>query len=242
MSPHFKNRENAGDASITHQNVWINDGSASLQGILSMPISPKGLILFAHGSGSSHKSPRNLYASKALSDAGFGTLLFDLLTTHEALTRKNVFDIGLMTSRLLIATDWAKNLFPELPIGYFGASTGAAAALGAAKDRQDIFSVVSRGGRPDLALDSLPKVYAPTLLLVGENDPQVITLNELAKNKLKNSELILIPNASHIFEEPGTLEQVVEHTVSWFSKCLTLHLEKNFDNFVPTQLAKHHDN
>lgn len=218
---------------IDQRNVWIDDGEARLPGVLTVPAHSKGLILFAHGGGSSHKSPRNLFVSKALNDAGFGTLLFDLLTITEALDRKNVFDIALMTNRLLAATAWAKKILPSLPIGYFGASTGAAAALGAAEDRLDIFSVVSRGGRPDLALASLAKVYAPTLLIVGEEDAPVIPLNELAKSNLKNSEMVLIPKAGHLFEEPGTLEKVVEYAVSWFSRSLTLHLENNIDTHVP---------
>ncbi|MDO9182419.1 MAG: erythromycin esterase family protein, partial [Bacteriovorax sp.] len=206
------------------KDVWIEDGSSILQGMLSTPDKPQGIILFAHGGGSSHKSPRNLFVAKALNNAGFSTLLFDLLTVSEALDRKNVFDIELMTKRLLVATEWAKRNCPKLPIGYFGASTGAAAALGAAFERLDIFAIVSRGGRPDLALDALPKVYAPTLLLVGSKDEQVIELNQLALNKLKNGKMILIPKAGHIFEEPGTLEQVVEYAVSWFSNSISLHL------------------
>lgn len=225
------------ETAINQRNVWIDDGEARLPGVLTVPAHPKGLILFAHGGGSSHKSPRNLFVSKALNDAGFGTLLFDLLTVSEALDRKNVFDISLMTDRLLAATAWVKKIYPSLPLGYFGASTGAAAALGAAEDRLDIFSIVSRGGRPDLALDSLPKVYAPTLLIVGEEDAPVIPLNELAKNKLKNSEIMLIPKAGHLFEEPGTLEQVVEYAVSWFSRCLTLHLETNIDSHAPVKAS-----
>ncbi|RPJ69911.1 MAG: erythromycin esterase, partial [Alphaproteobacteria bacterium] len=165
--------------------------------------------------------------AKALNDAGFGTLLFDLLTLSESQNRKNVFDIELMTRRLLVATEWAKRNCQGLPIGYFGASTGAAAALGAAKDRLDIFAIVSRGGRPDLAIESLPKVYAPTLLLVGSEDGPVIHLNQLAKDKLTNCQLVLIPNAGHLFEEPGTLEQVVEYAINWFSNSISLHVTKN---------------
>ena len=208
------------------QNVWIEDGTAILQGVLTVPVKSRGLILFAHGGGSSHLSPRNQFVAKALNEAGFGTLLFDLLTVNESLNRKNVFDIELMTKRLLVATEWAKRNSPSLPIGYFGASTGAAAALGAAYDKLDIFAIVSRGGRPDLALEFLNKVYAPTLLIVGAADGQVISLNEMAKNKLKNSQMVLIPKAGHLFEEPGTLEQVVEYAVSWFTNSITLHLAR----------------
>lgn len=209
----------------THD-VWIEDESAMLQGVLTSAAKPRGIILFAHGGGSSHKSPRNIFVAKALNEAGFSTLLFDLLTVNEALNRKNVFDIELMTKRLLAATEWAKRNNPNLPIGYFGASTGAAAALCAAYERLDIFAVVSRGGRPDLALDYLSNVYAPTLLIVGAEDKQVIPLNILAKNKLKNCQMLTIPNATHLFEEPGTLEKVVEYAVSWFSNSIKLHLAK----------------
>lgn len=218
---------------LSTRNVWIEDGDAILQGVFSLPPEARGLILFAHGGGSSHKSPRNLYVAKALNDAGFGTLLFDLLTVNESLNRKNVFDIDLMTNRLLAATDWGKRNCPHLPIGYFGASTGAAAALGAAEDRLDIFAVVSRGGRPDLAPEALPKVYAPTLLLVGAEDAAVIPLNQLAKEKLTNCQMILIPKAGHLFQEAGTLEQVVEYAISWFASSLSLHLEKNLESEAP---------
>lgn len=209
------------------RDIWIEDALVMLQGEISIPINCKGLILFAHGGGSSHKSPRNIFVSKALNEAGFGTLLFDLLTYNESLDRKNVFDIELMSKRLKVATDWAKRNYPDLPIGYFGASTGAAAALGAACDRLDIFAIVSRGGRPDLALESLSKVYAPTLLIVGSEDAQVIPLNQLAKEKLINSQMVLIPDAGHLFEGPGMLEQVVEYAVNWFSNGLILHFDKD---------------
>jgi putative phosphoribosyl transferase len=211
--------------STTHD-IWIEDNLSFHQGVLSVPPNARGLILFAHGGGSSHKSPRNIFVAKALNDAGFGTLLFDLLSTAESLDRKNVFDIELMSKRLIVATEWAKRNCPNLPIGYFGASTGAAAALMAAKERIDIFAIVSRGGRPDLALADLPKVYAPTLLLVGTEDKQVIPLNQLAKEQLTNAQLTLIPKATHLFEEPGTMEQVVEFAISWFSSSISLHMYK----------------
>lgn len=223
---HYLKKQTASPQFATND-VWIEDGMAILQGVLTVPPKARALILFAHGGGSSHKSPRNLFVARALNDAGFSTLLFDLLTFNESLNRKNVFDIDLMTNRLLTATEWAKRNCPGLPIGYFGASTGAAAALGAAFERLDIFAVVSRGGRPDLALNALPKVYAPTLLIVGAEDKPVIPLNQLAKEKLKNCQMIQIPKAGHLFEEPGTLEQVVEFAVSWFSSSLTLHLDRN---------------
>lgn len=218
---------------MSSEDVWIQDDMAILQGVLSVPAKARGLILFAHGGGSSHKSPRNLFVAKALNEAGFGTLLFDLLTYNESLDRKNVFDIELMSKRLLVATDWANRNAPGLPIGYFGASTGAAAALKAAKDRTDIFAVVSRGGRPDLAMDALSKVYAPTLLLVGSEDKQVIELNKMAKDKLKNCEMVLIPEAGHLFEEPGTLEKVVEYAESWFSNSFSLHTKKSVETNEP---------
>lgn len=204
---------------ISQYEVRIQDGEAKLDGVISMPRLAKALILFAHGSGSSHKSPRNIYVSNALNEAGFATLLFDLLTTDEAQDRYNVFDIPLMTRRLLVATDWAQRNYSDLTVGYFGASTGAAAALRAAQDRQDIFAVVSRGGRPDLAMDSLARVNAPTMLIVGAEDGPVIPLNQKAQAKLENSKLVLIPHATHLFEEAGALEEVVDHAVKWFSQC-----------------------
>lgn len=210
--------------------VWIKDDMAMLQGVLNIPPKARGIVLFAHGGGSSHKSPRNIFVAKALNEAGFGTLLFDLLTPVEAVNRKNVFDIELMGKRLTSATEWIKRNGPKLPIGYFGASTGAAAALSAARDRLDIFAVVSRGGRPDLAMEDLPSVFAPTLLIVGSEDKQVITLNTKAKEKLTNCQMVLIPGATHLFEEPGTLEQVVEYAVSWFTNSLSLHVEKKIDS------------
>lgn len=223
------------DRSLPSKDVWIQDGMAILQGNLTVPDKARGLVIFTHGGGSSHKSPRNIFVSKALNDAGFGTLLFDLLTVGESLDRKNVFDIELMTKRLLVATEWAQKNVHGLPIGYFGASTGAAAALNAAEDRLDIFAIVSRGGRPDLAMDALPKVYAPTLLIVGEQDKSVIPLNQMAKSKLTNCEMVLIPHATHLFEEPGTLEKVVEYAVSWFSNCFSLHLKKNTELNEPVK-------
>ena len=232
---HFLHKQTAKPFSIPTKDVWIEDESAILQGTLTVPPESRGIILFAHGGGSSHKSPRNIFVAKALNDAGFGTLLFDLLTVNESLNRKNVFDIELMSKRLLVATEWSKRNCPSLPVGYFGASTGAAAALSAAEDRLDIFAIVSRGGRPDMALDALPKVYAPTLLLVGAEDKSVIPLNQLAKDQLKNCKMVLIPTAGHLFEEPGTLEQVVEYAVGWFLNSISLHLEKNIDTKAPVK-------
>lgn len=206
------------------RDVWIDDDMAILQGHLSIPPKARAIVLFAHGGGSSHKSPRNQFVAKALNQAGIATLLFDLLTFSESLNRKNVFDIELMTKRLKVSTEWARRNCPGLPIGYFGASTGAAAALGAAASELGIFAVVSRGGRPDLAMPHLEAVQAPTLLIVGATDHGVIELNQQVLTQLKNSELVLIPKAGHLFEEPGTLEEVVEYALSWFTK--NLHLEK----------------
>ncbi len=223
---HILHKQEIKTGTVT-KDVWIEDKMSLLPGVLSVPPKSKGIILFAHGGGSSHKSPRNLFVAKALNEAGFATLLFDLLTVSEALNRKNVFDIDLMASRLLVASEWSKRNCPGLPLGYFGASTGAAAALQAAHESLDVFAIVSRGGRPDMAMDYLDKVYAPTLLLVGSADDAVIPLNELAQKKLKNCQLVLIPKAGHLFEEPGTLEQVVEYALNWFSNSIALHLGKN---------------
>lgn len=192
-----------------------------LQGLLGVPSeSPRGLILFAHGSGSGRLSPRNTMVARALRQGGLGTLLFDLLTEEEAADRRNVFDIPLLAERLLQATGWARREQQTalLPIGYFGASTGAAAALVAAAEAgTEIAAVVSRGGRPDLAGAALPQVGAPTLLIVGGNDDVVVHLNREALACLScEKELIVIPGATHLFEEPGALEQVVDHAQGWF--------------------------
>ncbi|MGZ3807729.1 MAG: erythromycin esterase family protein, partial [Bacteriovorax sp.] len=205
--------------------VIIADGNTKLFGALVTPLNARGLVLFAHGGGSSHSSPRNQFVAKALNDAGIATLLFDLLTLEEAEDRKNIFDIELMTNRLIMATRWAKKICSGLPIGYFGANTGAAAALGAAAKFIDTFAVVSRGGRPDLAIDSLSQVMAPVLLLVGTEDKSVVPLNESAQNEIKNCKTVLIPGAGHLFEEKGALEEVVEYATSWFSH----HLDKKVE-------------
>src|SRR5215212_2139152 len=206
--------------------VQIPIGSMSLSRDLNIPASAKGVVLFAHGSGSGRHSPRNRYVAKVLQEASLGTLLFDLLTEDEEIideqTRHLRFDIGLLANRLVGATDWLlKSLdvsdSDDMPaIGYFGASTGAAAALEAASKRADIVkAVVSRGGRPDLAGKYLDQVRAPTLLLVGGNDRPVIGLNQEAYDKLKllkedEKRLTIVPGATHLFEEPGKLEQVAQ--------------------------------
>jgi putative phosphoribosyl transferase len=194
---------------MTHLNsagqrpVFISAGAAQLPGTLAWPRQPSGIVLFVHGSGSGRLSPRNAVVAQQLRAAGLGTLLFDLLTETEAADRRNVFDIEFLSQRLLAATLWLSRQ-PEasgLPLGYFGASTGAAAALTAASmSPLEISAVVSRGGRPDLAGNALPKVRAPTLLLVGGHDPQVLALNHQAKARLTCfARLVVIPGASHLF-------------------------------------------
>jgi predicted phosphoribosyltransferase/dienelactone hydrolase len=195
-----------------------------LPGSILLPAGARGLVIFAHGSGSSRRSPRNLAVAERLAHLGLATLLFDLLTEREAADRQNVFDISLLTDRLVQATHWAQRT-PELqglPIGYFGASTGAAAALGAAaRLGPEIEAVVSRGGRPDLAGDSLLGVTAATLLIVGGNDWNVLQLNDEAAALLRcQHDLAVVPGAGHLFEEPGALEQVARLAASWFVRHL----------------------
>lgn len=199
----------------------IRIGTSGLEGILGLPVTPpRGVILFAHGSGSSRFSPRNNYVASALREAGLATLLFDLLSKAEERDRANVFDIDLLADRLLAATAWAQESEPTraLPLGYFGASTGAAAALVAAARLGDrIGAVVSRGGRPDLAGGALPRVKAPTLLIVGGRDTEVLALNRAALRELHcESTIEVVPEATHLFEEPGALEAVVEVARRWF--------------------------
>ncbi len=193
---------------------------AELAGHLSVPAAARGIVLFAHGSGSSRHSPRNQYVARSLNDAGIGTLLFDLLTVGEAGDRAHVFDIGLLAGRLAGATDWlrALPLAAGVSLGYFGASTGAAAALWAAAEPQrDVSAVVSRGGRPDLAMSRLAEVRAPVLLIVGGDDRFVLELNREAQRHLRGeSELAVIPGATHLFEEPGALERVSVLARDWF--------------------------
>ncbi|WP_374563053.1 dienelactone hydrolase family protein [Nitrosomonas sp.] len=202
--------------------VKIPAGSATLNGELIMPPDAAGIVLFAHGSGSSRFSPRNTYVANVLQQHGIATLLFDLLTRAEDQDYDARFDIELLTERLLAATRWLQNnpATKSLKYGYFGASTGAAAALQAAAAMGDaIAAVVSRGGRPDLAGKSaLSQVIAPTLLIVGSEDYGVIELNEQAYALLKcEKKLTLIAGATHLFEEPGTLEQAAKHAADWFS-------------------------
>ena len=204
--------------------VVIPVGDATLDGELQIPQKAVGMVLFAHGSGSSRLSPRNHYVARVLHDAGLGTLLFDLLTRDEevidSFTRHLRFDIVLLAERLVTATRWIQSVDAAsgLKIGYFGSSTGGGAALmAAAKLGDEIGAVVSRGGRPDLASAWLPKVKSPTLLLVGELDTVVIDLNRIAMNRMSApTELRLIPDATHLFEEPGALETVAHEAAGWF--------------------------
>lgn len=191
-----------------------------LDGLLSQPEPAAGIVLFAHGSGSSRLSPRNTHVAEALQDAGLATLLFDLLTEEEAADRARVFDIPLLAERLAMATEWVVSQpnIPALPICYFGASTGAAAALvAAARGDREIAAVVSRGGRPDLADADLPHVRAPTLLIVGGADDVVLELNRMALARLTcEKKLAIVPGATHLFEEPGTLDEVIVLARDWF--------------------------
>jgi putative phosphoribosyl transferase len=205
-------------------NIQITYGKLVLEGILGLPPDPSGAIVFAHGSGSGRLSPRNNFVAHHLQQNGLATLLLDLLTPDEAENRRNVFDIDLLADRLLLAKAWLEDepRTKKLGVGYFGASTGAGAALqAAARDPQKIQAVVSRGGRPDLAEAYLPLVTAPTLLIVGGWDEPVIEMNQSAYELLTcEKKLIIVPGATHLFEEPGTLEQVAEHACQWFLQYL----------------------
>ena len=195
-----------------------------IEGMLELPENAQGLVLFAHGSGSSRHSRRNNYVAKVLRDADIGTLLMDLLTPVEDLDYEARFDIRLLTSRLLAATNWIESEkdIGTLPIGYFGASTGAAAALQAAARTNIVRAVVSRGGRPDLAgADDLKRVECPTLLLVGGEDDVVIQLNNTAYDLMHClKDIVIVPGATHLFEEPGTLEEVARQAALWFGRYL----------------------
>lgn len=216
------------DRSEDGRPVRVGTGAAMLEGELRLPQGARGVVLFAHGSGSSRHSPRNRYVAALLNEAKLATLLLDLLTPAEeaidARTAQLRFDIGLLAERLIGATDWLTEqpATRALRIGYFGASTGAAAALVAAAERPGIVGVVvSRGGRPDLAGPALAHVRAPTLLIVGGDDPQVIELNRQALAALPCvKQLVIIPGATHLFEEPGALEQVARLARQWFERYL----------------------
>lgn len=205
------------------QTVQIDTGQVVIEGMLEIPENAPGVVIFAHGSGSGRFSPRNQFVAEVLRERGIGTLLIDLLDMREANDREKVFDINLLTQRVINATDWIESNedTEEMSIGYFGASTGAAAALQAAANRPEVKAVVSRGGRPDLAMDYLNNVTAPTLLIVGGNDVPVIALNKQAYNALSSTkEMIIVPRATHLFEEAGTLEEVARLAADWFKKYL----------------------
>jgi len=218
------------DAMITRETrpVSIPTEGVTLQGDLTVPAGSRGIIIFAHGSGSSRLSPRNRMVARHLQEAGFGTLLFDLLTAREEsvdnVTRALRFDIEFLAGRLAAATEWlgSQAIAHDLPFGYFGASTGAAAALMAAARQPGIAAVVSRGGRPDLAGVLLRSVAAPTLLIVGGADEAVLALNRAALAQLgcRHKELAVVPGATHLFEEPGTLERVSALAGQWFARHL----------------------
>lgn len=208
-------------------NIEINVADARLAGNLNIPKEAQGIVVFAHGSGSSRFSPRNTAVAKSLNQDGLATLLFDLLTEEEdridEITREFRFNIPLLAKRLGAVTTWLTQQphTAHLNIGYFGASTGAGAALIAAAEHPEVKAVVSRGGRPDLAKEALPKVTAATLLIVGEQDPIVIDLNLQAKAQLHcENQLKIIPGATHLFEEPGTLDQVTTLASQWFQRFL----------------------
>ena len=215
----------ADDPPIRDEEVRVSAGQVSVAGHLTIPERPVGIVAFAHGSGSSRHSPRNRYVAEVLNEAGLATLLFDLLTPEEERNRANVFDIGLLARRLVDVTGWLARQ-PDtaaLPVGYFGASTGAGAALVAAADpRVNVAAVVSRGGRPDLAGPSLTDVLAPTLLIVGGRDDVVLDLNRQARAMIPGvCELAVVPGATHLFEEPGALEQVAALARDWFIEHLS---------------------
>ena len=211
--------QDAPRAVVFDDDVTVSSPGLHLQGHLTVPPGARGLVLFAHGSGSSRHSPRNQFVARRLHDASLATLLFDLLLPNEALERANVFDVELLAVRLLAATRWAR-LQPQcgrLPIGYFGASTGAAAALWAAAEDPSIGAVVSRGGRPDLAAARLDAVRAPTLLVVGGEDQVVLRLNEEAAARLRcEHRIAVVRDATHLFEEPGALEAAADLASRWF--------------------------
>jgi putative phosphoribosyl transferase len=209
------------DHAVASCDVAIRASGVFLPGSLTLPVAPRGIVLFAHGSGSSRTSPRNLFVARTLHDAGLGTLLFDLLTPAEDRVHATRFDIPLLAGRLAEATAWLRRERDtgDVPLGYFGASTGAGAALLAASmPGAAVGAIVSRGGRPDLAgAQALARVTAPTLLIVGGEDREVIALNRDASTHLRCQTLLeIVPGATHLFEEPGTLEQVAALAAAWF--------------------------
>ena len=212
-------------AFLRDDEILVRAAAATVAGRLTIPQRPRGVVVFAHGSGSSRHSPRNRYVAEVLHSAGLATLLFDLLTPEEERDRANVFDIALLAERLIDVTAWLGSARDAagLPVGYFGASTGAGAALRAAADPgADIFAVVSRGGRPDLAGASLADVTAPTLLIVGSRDEVVLDLNRQAAAAIPaECRIAVVPGATHLFEEPGALEQVAVLARDFFGDHLT---------------------
>lgn len=202
--------------------MTIPVGAVALEGDLALPEAARAVVAFAHGSGSGRRSPRNRFVAETLRAAGLGTLLFDLLTARESENRANVFDVYLLAERLLKATAWLRGRYEGLEVGYFGASTGAAAALWAASAPEArIGAVVSRGGRPDLAWDRLTSVTVPTLLIVGGHDETVAELNLRAERRLGGpSQLAIVPGAGHLFEEPGTLAAAAGLARDWFAEYL----------------------
>ena len=218
------NRSSSSEESRAGRSASLALGPVLLPGDLVVPAEAIGVVAFAHGSGSSRRSPRNVQVARRLNDAGVGTLLFDLLMPEEGEDRANVFDIALLAERLEGAARWLREQ-PETagaPVGFFGASTGAAAALVAASRLgSEVSAIVSRGGRPDLAGDALPHVSAPTLLIVGGNDIQVLALNREAEWRLRcEKRLDVVPGATHVFEEPGALEAVADLAAGWFVRYL----------------------
>jgi putative phosphoribosyl transferase len=208
-------------SAVRDDEIEVQAGPVTVAGHLTLPEEAYGVVVFAHGSGSSRRSPRNRYVAAVLNDAGLGTVLFDLLTDQEAADRAKVFDVDLLAGRLLDVTAWLRRQ-PDTcdhRIGYFGASTGAAAALLAAADPSpDVAAIVSRGGRPDLAVAKLAQVRVPTLLVVGGHDDIVLDLNRKAQAQLWcENRLEIIPGATHLFEEKGALEQVAHLAAGWFT-------------------------
>ena len=205
--------------------VRIREGKIVLAGVFGLPADPRGVVVFAHGSSSGRLSPRNTFVARHLQQVGLATVLLDLLTEEEADDRHKVFDINLLADRLLLAKHWVETeeRTRGLPIGYFGASTGAGAALqAAAREPSNLKAIVSRGGRPDLAEPYLPSVTASTLLIVGGLDEPVIEMNQAAYDLLTcEKKLIIVPGATHLFEELGTLEQVAEQAARWFARYLS---------------------
>ena len=214
-------------ASMNELDISFLSGDARLSGMLSIPPDAKAIVVFAHGSGSSHRSSRNAGTARMLYDAGFASLRADLLTADEAALNERTgqfrFDVALLSDRVLAATTFVATVRDAqlLPIAYYGASTGAAAALTAAAKRRDVYAVVSRGGRPDLAMTCLPDVRAATLLIVGGADVPIIPLNEEALTLLAGEkQIVIVPAATHLFEEPGALEAVGRLTIDWLTRYL----------------------